>query len=61
MRVSYCCLLPGAHESKEHQTSRNGVSTMKYLTRKVVIPYKEAQFTHAIQYTPTTYSVFHIR
>ena len=26
-------------EGKEHRTSRNGISTMKYLTHEVVLPY----------------------
>ena len=36
--------LPGAHEWKKRSTTRNGVLTMKHLTRELVLPYKEAQF-----------------
>ena len=28
-----------AHEGKEHPTRRNGILTMKYLTREVVLLY----------------------
>ena len=34
----------GAHEGKEHPTTRKGISTMKHLTHELVLPYKEAQF-----------------
>ena len=63
--------LPGAHEWKERSTTRNGVWTMKPLTRELVLPYKEPQFhlllilLHCtiIIHLPlcSCYSTFHIR
>ena len=61
--------LPEAHEWKERSTTRNGVWTMKPLTRELVLPYKEAQFPllfvtlYNIIHSPlcSCYSAFHIR
>ena len=53
-------MLAGAHEGKEHPTSRNDVSTIKYLTREEVLPYKEAQFTPAVHYTVQSLYTIHL-